>query len=72
MNAHTKIKVATAAEIAFDVETCLQRAQSYVRAILMASEQITRDQRDCDMLKDLVLATVTELESIDGIIAPHV
>ncbi|RUX51442.1 hypothetical protein EN742_05930 [Mesorhizobium sp. M4A.F.Ca.ET.020.02.1.1] len=59
----------TATTIAFDTETHLQRARSYLRAIMMASSEITTDERDDLMLTNLTCAIDDEFDAIEKILA---
>lgn len=68
-NPITRRTVTAAAAIAFDTETHLQRARSYLRAIMMASSEVTTDERDNLMLANLTCAIDDEFDAIEKILA---
>jgi hypothetical protein len=73
MNVQTtsrRMELVTRGAIAGEVDEHLQRARNLVRAILMASVEITRDERDSNMLTELSLIVGGELDAIERILSP--
>ena len=66
MNAHATFT--TLSDQAFHAETHLQRARSLGRAIMMASGEITDDERDNLLLTNLTIAIDDEFDAIEKIL----